>query len=101
MEAALMDLISVLGVLAGSSLLGVTKKYTGILDGKIGNVVKPVQPVLIGLAGIGLPLLTNALGIAEIDPSMFVTAPSATIAMVSMREGSRRVRGLKRSQNGA
>lgn len=93
-----MDLISVLGVLGGSALFGVMKKYTGALDGKIGNVIKPFQPVAIMAAGIGLPFLTNALGIAEIDPQVFITAPSATIAMVSMREGSRRVRGLKRSQ---
>lgn len=93
-----MDFISILGVLAGSSLLGGVKKYTRILDGKIGEIVKPMQPVAIMAAGIGLPYLTQALGIGAVDASMFVTAPSATIAMISMREGTRRLRGLKRSQ---
>lgn len=98
MEAALMDLISVAGVLGGSALLGLVKKYTGTLDGKIGDFIKPVQPMVVMAAGIGLPYLSQALGIGEIDPQVFITAPSATIAMVSMREGSRRIRGLKRSQ---
>lgn len=99
MEVALMDFITILGVLAGSSLFGVMKKYTRILDGKIGDIVKPMQPVVIMAAGIGLPYLTQALGIGEVDPQMFVTAPSATIAMISLREGTRRLRGLKRSQD--
>lgn len=98
MELALVDLISIIGVSLGSLLLGVMKKYTAILDGKIGGVVKPFQPILIMAAGIGLPLLTNLLGIGTIDPQMLITAPSATILVVSMREGSRRILGLKRSQ---
>ncbi len=98
MELALMDLISILGVLGGSSLLGVVKKYTGILDGKIGGAIKPFQPLVVMAAGIGLPYLTGVLGIAEIDPQVFVTAPSATLAIISLREGTRRAAGLKRSQ---
>ncbi len=92
-----MDLISMFGVLGGSALLGLMKKYTSALDGRIGGLVKPLQPVLLTVAGIGLPFLTQTLGIAEIDPQLFITAPSATIAMISIREGSRRLRGLKRS----
>ena len=98
MEAALMDFISMLGVILGSALLGLTKKYTHILDGKIGGIVKPLQPGLLMAAGIGLPYLTQRLGIGAVDASMFVTAPTATIAMISFREGTRRLRGLKRSQ---
>lgn len=95
MEQAIMDLISIGGALLGSALLGVTKKYTTILDGKVGNAIKPVQPILVGLAGVGLPYLTGALGIAPVDPSVFVTAPTATLAIVAMREANERLAGRK------
>lgn len=95
MESAFMDLISVLGVLAGSSLFGVVKKQTMALDGKIGKAVKPMQPALVMAAGVGLPYLTDALGIAAVDPSVFITAPTATIAVVTVRETAARIRGKK------
>lgn len=76
-------------------LFGTIKSYTGILDGKIGSVIKPLQPALLTLAGIGLPMATQALGITDIDPAMFITAPTTTIAMVTMREGMLRARGKK------
>lgn len=90
-----MDFLSILGVVAGSGLFGVVKGYTSLLDGKIGTVIKPLQPALLTLAGIGLPMATQALGITDIDPAMFVTAPTTTIAMVSLREGVLRARGKK------
>ncbi len=90
-----MDFLSMLGVIGGSMLFGTIKSYTGILDGKIGSVIKPLQPALLTLAGIGLPMATQALGITDIDPAMFITAPTTTIAMVTMREGMLRARGKK------
>ena len=90
-----MDFLSMIGVLAGSALLGTVKSYTSALDGKIGKVIKPFQPVILTLAGIGLPMATQALGIADVDPAMFVTAPTTAIAMVSAREGMLRVQGKK------
>ncbi|KKN37820.1 hypothetical protein LCGC14_0759640 [marine sediment metagenome] len=90
-----MDFLSMLGVIGGSMLFGTIKSYTGILDGKIGSVIKPLQPALLTLAGIGLPMAAQALGITDIDPAMFITAPTTTIAMVTMREGMLRARGKK------
>lgn len=90
-----MDFLAALGVVGGSAFFGTLKSYTSILDGKIGKVIKPLQPALLTLAGIGLPFLTQSLGIMEIDPAVFVTAPTTTIAMVTMREGLLRARGKK------
>ncbi|KKN88096.1 hypothetical protein LCGC14_0251680 [marine sediment metagenome] len=90
-----MDFLSILGVVGGSALLGGLKSLTGSLDGKIGRAVKPLQPALLTLAGIGLPAAAQALGIAEVDPAMFVTAPTATVVMVSIREAMLRLRGKK------
>lgn len=90
-----MDFLSMLGVIGGSMLFGTIKSYTGVLDGKIGSVIKPLQPALLTLAGIGLPMATQALGITDIDPAMFITAPTTTIAMVTLREGMLRARGKK------
>ncbi len=90
-----MDFLSILGVAGGSLLFGGLKELTSLLDGKIGKIIKPLQPALITLAGIGLPIAAQALGIADIDPAIFVTAPTATIVMVSIREAMLRVRGKK------
>lgn len=90
-----MDFLSMLGVIGGSMLFGTIKSYTGVLDGKIGSVIKPLQPALLTLAGISLPMATQALGITDIDPAMFITAPTTTIAMVTLREGMLRARGKK------
>lgn len=91
-----MDFLSMLGVVGMSSLFGVVKSYTRAMDGKIGAVIKPFQPVLIALAGIGLPFLTQALGLGDIDPAVFVTAPTTTIAIIAMREGRLRAQGKKK-----
>lgn len=91
-----LDPISALGALIGSALLGVVKKHTSALDGRIGSAIKPLQPLLVYAAGLGLPLAANALGIAPIDPAAFVTAPATTLALVSLREGYERATGRKR-----
>lgn len=86
------DLLAALGVFAASAVLGTVKKYTAALDGRIGSAVKPLQPLLVAAAGIALPYATAALGIGSVDPSVFVTAPTATIAAVTLREAARRLR---------
>lgn len=91
MDPAQLDPIAALGAFAGSLLFGALKKWTGALDGKIGAVVKPLQPALVMGAGFALPLLTSALGIAAVDPMAFVTAPLTTVALVSTREAYLRV----------
>ncbi len=90
-----MDFLSMLGVIGMSTLFGVIKSYTSALDGKIGKFIKPMQPAILTLAGVALPFLTQALGIADVDPNVFVTAPATTVAMISMREASLRIRKKK------
>lgn len=92
MEMALTDLLSAAGVFAASFVLGQLKSRTAALDGRIGSFIKPLQPAIVVLAGVGLPTLTAALGIAPVDPSVFVTAPTATIAAVTFREAAERLR---------
>lgn len=92
MEMALTDLLATAGVFVASAVLGALKGHTSALDGKLGRIVKPFQPALVALAGFGLPAVTAALGIAPVDPSVFVTAPTATIAAVTLREAAARLR---------
>lgn len=92
MELALVDLLSAAGVFVASALFGTIKSRTSALDGKIGAFVKPVQPLLVAVAGIALPYASAALGIGTVDPSVFVTAPTATILAVTMRETAARLR---------
>lgn len=87
------DPVAALGVFGMSLALGVVKKYTGIADGAAGKFLKPVQPALTMAAGIGLPFLTQWLGIAPVDPAAFTTAPAATVAAVTARETLRRLSG--------
>jgi hypothetical protein len=90
-----LDPIAGLGALGASALFGLVKKYTRVLDGKVGRVVKPLQPAIITATGIGLPFLTSLLGIAPVDPAAFVTAPATTIALVTAREAWQRLSGKK------
>lgn len=91
MDAAVSELVAVLGVAVASSALGLVKHYTSALDGRVGGAIKPLQPALVALAGVALPYATAALGIAPVDPAVFVTAPTATIAAVTMREAAARL----------
>ena len=95
MDPAMSDFMSAAGVFAASALLGLVKRHTSALDARVGRVVKPLQPVLITLAGLALPFATAALGIAPVDASVFVTAPTATIAAVTLREAAGRLRARR------
>ena len=91
-----LDPFAALGAALGSLALGFLKKHTGALDGKIGRAIKPLQPLIVAGAGIGLPYLSNAIGlISEVDPMAFATAPLTTVALVSAREAVVRMRGGK------
>ena len=96
MESAVFNLGTWAATFAASFLLGATKKYTGLLDARIGAVVKPLQPLLLTVAGIGLPALASALGVGTVDPEAFVSAPAATLIAVTARETLRRLSGAKR-----
>lgn len=92
------DPFAALGAVLGSMALGMLKKHTHTLDGRIGGAIKPFQPLLVAAAGIGLPYLTQAIGIASVDPATFVTAPLTTLALVSARESYERLSGRKQRQ---
>lgn len=87
-----MDLISAVGVFAASLGVGRLKSWTTALDGRVGAAIKPVTPLVVAAAGIGLPYLTEALGLAPVDPSVFVTAPTATVVAVTAHELAKRIR---------
>lgn len=95
MESGFFNLATFAATFAASAALGFTKKYTSALDGSFGKIVKPVQPLLVTAAGIGLPLLANAIGIGQVDPNAFMAAPTATIVAVSLREVLKRLGGNK------
>jgi hypothetical protein len=87
LEGSIMDLLAFVSAFAASAVLGVTKKYTGVLDGAIGKVVKPLQPAVIAFVSLGLPYLASVLHLtAAPDASTFVAAPTATILAVTIRE---------------
>ena len=94
MDTALLDVLAAGSAFLASAALGFTKKFTGALDGKIGTTVKPLQPLIVTAVGIGLPVLASALHLttATPDASTFVTAPTATILAVTLREVAARIR---------
>lgn len=80
-----------LGAVAGSAVLGFLKQQTYVLDGRIGQFVKPAQPLLVALASVGLPLLGNAIGLSDVPSAdVFTSAPTSTLLTVVAREGWRR-----------
>jgi hypothetical protein len=97
METAIMDLIAIGGTLLGSLVLGITKKYTGVLDGAAGKLIKPVQPVVVLAAGLALPWLASKIGLVSgvPDASVFIAAPTATVITVALREALSRLGGKK------
>lgn len=95
MEAAMADLISTVGVLGASAALELLKPRLARLDARVLNAVKPLQPMILALAGVALPMATAALGVEPVDPSVFITAPSATVVAVSLREVALRLQRRK------
>jgi hypothetical protein len=83
-------LTDVLVGLASALTLGGIKavtRNTGLWDGKIGAVIKPFQPVVVGvLAGV-LPAIGNAIGITDIPSAQAVAdAPTSAVAAIVIRE---------------
>lgn len=85
--------VAALGAVGASTALGFVKSKTRLLDTWIGRKLKPVQPLVIYGAAIGLPYLVGALGIAPVDPEVFAAAPTATVATIAAREVLKRIRG--------
>lgn len=93
------DMVAALGVALSAAVLEWLKRRTSALDGKIGSVVRPVQPALIAVVGVAAPHITGALGVT-VDPAQLVTAPTATLAAtvltLGVREVGRRLAGKKK-----
>ena len=86
------DPVAALGAFGASAALGFVKTQTGALDNWLGRKIRPVQPLVVALGAFGLPLLANALGIATVDPELFASAPTATVAAITAREVLARIR---------
>jgi hypothetical protein len=81
--------IIVAGVtLAVSYAWGLVKKFTTVADTGFGAAVKPIQPLLVMIAGFALPLAAAKIGLLGAIPTgeAFVTAPLATVVAVTIRE---------------
>ncbi len=90
------ELITFLSGLVASTLLGAIKKNTILLDRKIGDWIKPVQPFVVLGAAVGLPMLANMFGIVDIPSAeIFAAAPATTLLTVTAREVMKR---LKKTQ---
>lgn len=90
------ELAATAGAVLGSLALGAAKKYTGVLDGRIGEAIKPAQPLLVLGAAVLLPWLGQQIGVVPPDPQQFLSAPTATVLTIAAREGLRRWTGGKR-----
>jgi hypothetical protein len=87
MEQAFGDLLAYGGAILGSLVLGFVKGPLGKADSAIVNLIKPVQPLIVGIAALGVPYLATALGLhGPVDPSVFVAAPTATVLTITARE---------------
>jgi hypothetical protein len=92
MDGAVVDLLALASAFGASFLLGAIKKVTGGADNAIVNFIKPVQPLVVGIAALGIPYLASAIGVASVpDAATFVTAPTATVLAVTLREVTRRL----------
>lgn len=74
--------------IASSAILSLVKRLTGIADGKIGPIVKPVQPLLVAAIAAGLPILASKIGISVglTDAEAIASAPTAALAGILARE---------------
>lgn len=93
MEQAFSDLLAYGGALLGSLVLGAVKGPLGKADSAIVKAIKPVQPLIVGVAALALPFAASALGIAAApDAGTFVSAPTATVLTITLREVLARLR---------
>ncbi len=99
----MVELITLLSGLVASTLLGAIKKQTTLLDRKIGEFIKPFQPIVVLGVSIALPMLGDALGIANLPTAeVLAAAPATTLAMVAARESLKRLKkngAAKQSQS--
>lgn len=89
------DVFAALGVALASAGLGFVKKYTTLLDNKLGAVVKPVQPLVIAAAGVALPWLSTYVDVGGLSAETLVTAPTSALLVVAAREATQRIQGKK------
>lgn len=90
--------LAVMGVtVVLSAMLGVVKKFTGILDTAVGKLIKPIQPLVVSVLGMALPFLGGKIGLITEIPTgeLFASAPAATVFAVAIREIYVRLTGQK------
>ena len=86
------NLFSLFGAIAGTALVGVSKKPIASLNATLRNVIKPVQPLVVLGLSVALPAIGSALGIGDMGPAeAWTNAPLSTLLAVSGREAYKRV----------
>lgn len=99
LEGVSLFLAGGLGVL-GAIVLDLVKKglaLVGKADAAIVKVLKPLQPAIVAVLSIGLPLLTNMLGWSEVpDATIFASAPIAGLIGTVGREYALKLFGPKK-----
>lgn len=84
-------LLTYITTIATTAILGATKKATNWTDTRFGKLIKPIQPLVVLAAGLGIPKLLGALHlISQVDTaavsSAFANAPAATVLSVAAAE---------------
>lgn len=91
------DLLTYGTAIGTTFALGAVKKYTNAADTWLGSKLKPVQPILVGVLSVALPLLIHGTPNVP-DAGALVVAPTATLLSVAAAEVLRRVAGPARQQ---
>jgi hypothetical protein len=89
------DLLTYGTAIGTTFALGLTKKYTGIADTWLGSKIKPVQPLLVGILSVAMPMLIHGTPNVP-NPQALAVAPTATLLAVAAAEILRRVAGPAR-----
>ena len=87
MEGSFTGLLAFGSAFVASAVLGIIKGPLGKADSAIVGFIKPVQPLVVGVAALAIPYAAHALGLtASPDAATFVSAPVGTVLAVTFRE---------------
>lgn len=88
---------SIVATLGVSLLLGAFKKYILPTEGKLIDLIKPIQPVLVTILPPLVAIALSAIGAAsqEDAATLIAGAPLSGIIIVTLRELLRRLVGAK------
>lgn len=86
------NLLSLVGAIAGTALVGVAKKPIASFNSTVRNAIKPAQPLVVLGLSVALPALGSVLGIGDMGPAeAWANAPLSTLLAVSGREAYKRL----------